>query len=175
MSSRFGKFSKRQRWRGMVDFGRPQQPPMPPGIVFKDRSTGTKYLLSHDSSTPTWNLTSTIPNQHEGPVFEPWDGPTMPSNAGRLRLYVDSGSLNYERAPDPFDGRRDMPIYTRNFSENRTTFELSALGNWQFGDNLRVLEVPRIAFGFKELQINGNTLILTTAADLDQELHVKTS
>lgn len=134
----FRSFKEPRVVNGFTDMGRPRIPPVPTGIVFTDRDDGTEYLLSHSGGTYT--LTS-VPGQFHGKPWGPYDGPTLTSPAGLLRLYVASGTLSYELAPEAMAGRRDQRILTRDFSDNATLFELTAPDGWTFGDPLTVTQV----------------------------------
>ena len=130
-----------RRVAGYTDLGLPQFPAVPTGTVFTDRTSGSLYLLSHDSGTDIVVLESPPPATWHGRAFGPLEGPVLPSPAGLLRLYVDGAALLYELAPANFAGRRDARVLTRNFSENKIIYEVTAPAGWAFGDALVVTRV----------------------------------
>ena len=95
--------------------------PRPRPIVFKDRSSETQYLLSHGGEgeivllTPVPSLARTRPE--EPLVFSPF--------IGNVRLFVIDGSLKAETTN--LD-RRDGPVFTLNYSDRRTTYEIHGEG-----------------------------------------------
>lgn len=95
--------------------------PRPRPIVFKDRSTDTQYLLSHGGEgeivllTPVPSLARTIPE--EPLVFSPF--------VGNVRLFVNDGSLKAEATSL---NRRDGPVFTLNYGDRRTTYEIHGDG-----------------------------------------------
>lgn len=115
-----------RRYYGYYDMGPVRIPPLPQGIVFTDRTTGTLYLLSHDSGEGTTSLETPVPSQWTGRAYGPTDGPFLSSPDGLLRLYVDNGVLSKELAPTVHQGREGGRILTRNFSEANVVFEVTA-------------------------------------------------
>lgn len=105
--------------------------PKPRAPVFEDRTTGTRYILSHDSSGPTL---SSVP----GNVRARAEEPVLSSPIGPLRLYVDDGALTYELAGFPTSSvsYSHDPLFTLNLSDKRTTYEITASSVEAFGDAL---------------------------------------
>lgn len=107
--------------------------PLPRAIVFEDRSTGTLYLLSHDSATDEIILTTPVPSRARARPEEP----TLRSPIGLIRLFVEGGELMYEAVEEPDNERRqDEPVFTLNYSDRRTTYEIHASGLVVFGGPL---------------------------------------
>ena len=105
----------------------------PRGQVFKDRSTGTLYLLSHDSSDDTLALTTPVPALAHVVSFEP----IINTPAGPRRMYVEAGVLAYEIPNQGETGTfGPAPVFTLNFAERRTTYELHGEGATELGDPL---------------------------------------
>lgn len=112
--------------------------PVPRGHVFQDRTTGTLYLLSHDTATDLPTLVTPVPRQ----VFAVPEEPVLPAPAGNVRLFVSNGILRYELYTAPTlggIGRRTVandPVFTLNLSTRRTTYRLTADQVRRFGDPL---------------------------------------
>lgn len=96
----------------------------PAAVIFEDRSTGTQYLLSHDSDTDSIVLTTPVPRQANAIVREP----LVFTDFGPRRLFVEDGVLDDEPALDRFSGRQDASVFTLNFNDRRTTFEIHGEG-----------------------------------------------
>ena len=116
-------------WRRYYKHPIDRQPhswPYPPGHVFQDISTGTLYLLSHDSGTDTLSLTSTIPPS----VTSAPHNPILQSVFGPQRLYVEDGTLkatNGAVAVGPHQAENvvvDAPLWTLETSERRVTYRV---------------------------------------------------
>lgn len=116
----------RKTVQGYLDMGRQRIPPVTDGIVLTDRTTGTEYLLSHDSG-PNPDLAS-VPTNFAGVTYAAQDeGPLVQNSAGTVLLvYVDSATLLTEDAPARLQGRRPPPIMTRDYSDAVTTYRLLA-------------------------------------------------
>ncbi len=130
-----------RRIAGYTDLGLPRFPPVPTGTVFTDRTSGSLYLLSHNSATDAVVLTTPPPAQWNGRAFGPREGPVLSSPVGLLRLYVDGGVLLSELAPEDWTGRADARVLTRNFAENKIVYEVTAPSGWELGDALTVTRV----------------------------------
>lgn len=93
------------------------EPPTPRATVFVDRTTGTQYLLSHDSEADTVALTTPVSSRVNARPSEPlvW------TPFGMLRLFVDNGELGTELSGDTV---LDGPVFTLNLTERRTTYEV---------------------------------------------------
>lgn len=114
--------------------------PYPRPVVLQDRSTGTNYLLSHDSSTDRVALAS-VParisrNQPERPLLQ--------SDAGVLEVFVSGAILQYELSDvvayqegrDQEQEPRPEPLQTKSYSELATTYEVYAPDGMVVGDAL---------------------------------------
>ena len=131
----------RRRWRGYTDLGTVRVPPLPAGFVMVDRVTATEYLLSHTSSNNTVLLTTPVPGQWRGIAINAFSGPLLDSPIGLLRLYISSGTLTFELAPDAFKGVNHPPVTTRNFGESGIVYEITASAVAALGDALTVTRI----------------------------------
>lgn len=121
---------------GYLDMGRPRVPPLPLNILIQDRVTGTFYHLTH-TGTPgslSVSLSATLPAAPDKVIFGPFEGPYV---SGRARLYVSSGALQSELAPEDL---RQLRVLTRRGNE-RTFLEITVPGNWKTGDPLTFTQV----------------------------------
>lgn len=99
--------------------------PKPRPIVLEDRSTGTQYLLSHDSEANTIVLLTPVPAKARALPEEP----LIKTPAGLRRLYVDDGELLEEsETRTAFLGIVPAPLFTLNYNDTRTTFLIHGSG-----------------------------------------------
>lgn len=137
-------------WRGYRDMGRLGWA-RPSCHVFQDRSTGTLYMLSHDSTGPSLVLDTPVPRRCNARPEEP----VVNLSIGRRRLFVENGTLGWETVDD-----RPIPsiypdLYTVNFAEQKVTFRVDV-----------VLEEEAFAEGEAILLVEGgDELLLTEGGD----------
>lgn len=116
-----------QAWRWPDGVAITNTAPYPGGHVFKDRTTGTRYLLSHDSGTDRLTLTTPVPDIVTTAPREP----TLLSAAfGPQRFYVDNGSLLLESAAVTVAAHQrapvvvDEPLWSFKHTERRITYRV---------------------------------------------------
>lgn len=100
--------------------------PYPKGHVFEDISTGTRYLLSHDSDTDTLVLTTPVPRRVTAAPMNP----TLQSSFGPQRLYIEDGTLKATNGAVAVGAHQeenivvDAPLWTFKPSERRVTYRV---------------------------------------------------
>lgn len=95
----------------------------PSPVIMADRVTGTRYMLTHTSSTDRASLTTTIPSNI---VYRPRE-PIIRAASGPARLYVSGGSLAYElETAEQFQLVSEPPVFTYKASEPRIAYQVLA-------------------------------------------------
>jgi hypothetical protein len=148
-------------------------PPTPRLRVFRDRSTGTDYYLSHSGSEVV--ITTPLPTRELGRPEEP----TLRAPLGVIRLYVEAGALRYEvvaLATDPLDpdfGVQDEPVGTRNFAEPRTTILLSAGAVFEFGDPLCLVKLEGLGLDVVETSLGCEFFVIPAQVVFTENVFVE--
>lgn len=117
----------------------------PTPVVFKDRTTGDRYMLTHDSATDTISIVA-VPSRA---ALFPNREPLFQTAAGPIRLLVDDGELFTEAGLTPEEGSRatfgareavllEEPVFTVNYSEPSTTYQVTGEGVDTVGDPFQV-------------------------------------
>ncbi len=134
-------FTRVRKYGHFYDVGPAVVPPQARGIAMYDRATGTIYHLSHTGGgSPSISLAA-LPSRWRYPIYGPYAGPYMNTDAGQIRLYVSGGTLSHEAVAAGSAKVENSRVYATLTNFSLDVWQVDTAPGFEIGDPLTLTKV----------------------------------